>query len=108
MQRKRDLVLRLATPVLGPAQVPLISDVRRHRKILKGEGVKGRGCLISKLRCPPNSGRGVLFQIPDAMYLCILFEPAIFQILSSSLELVLHPGFVRFSQGGFSPLVKLK
>ena len=30
MERKIDLVLRLATPVLSPAQFPLISDVRRR------------------------------------------------------------------------------
>ena len=33
MERKIDLVLRLATPVLGPAQFPLISDVRRRLEI---------------------------------------------------------------------------
>ena len=32
MERKFDLVLRLATPVLSPAQFPLISDVRRRRE----------------------------------------------------------------------------
>ena len=32
MERKIDLVLRLATPVLSPAQFPLISDVRRRRE----------------------------------------------------------------------------
>ena len=37
MERKIDLILRLATPVLAPAQFPLISDVRRRRKIYVNE-----------------------------------------------------------------------
>ena len=34
MQRKLDPVLRLATPSLGPPQVPLISDVRRRLDVI--------------------------------------------------------------------------